>query len=77
MQKGGNAVEAAIAANAMEGVVEPMMCGLGGDLMAIVWDPKTKKLQGINSSGRSSKSLSYDQMMKLIKSNQVPWYVVN
>jgi hypothetical protein len=67
LKLGGNAVEAAIAANAMEGVVEPMMCGLGGDLMAIVWDPKTGKLQGINSSGRASKTLSYDQMKQLVE----------
>ena len=67
LKQGGNAVEAAIAANAMEGVVEPMMCGLGGDLMAIVWDPKTGKLKGINSSGRASKSLSYDAMKQLLE----------
>ena len=70
LKQGGNAVDAAIAANAMEGVVEPMMNGLGGDLMAIVWDPKTGKLQGINSSGRSSKSLSYDELKALLQSSR-------
>ncbi len=53
LQQGGNAIDAAIAANAVLGVVEPMSCGLGGDLFAIVWDAKTKKLYGINASGRA------------------------
>jgi gamma-glutamyltranspeptidase / glutathione hydrolase len=53
LRAGGNAVDAAIAANAALGVVEPMSCGLGGDLFAIVWENKSQKLYGLNASGRS------------------------
>lgn len=58
MRKGGNAIDAAIAANALLGLVEPTGNGIGGDLYAIVWDAKTQKLYGLNASGRSPKSLS-------------------
>ena len=58
MKQGGNAIDAAIAANAMLGLVEPTGNGIGGDLFAIVWDAKTAKLYGLNASGRSPKSLS-------------------
>ncbi len=58
LKAGGNAADAAIAANAMLGVVEPMSCGVGGDLFAIYWDAKTKKLYGLNASGRSPLALN-------------------
>ncbi len=58
LKKGGSAIDAAIAANAALGLMEPTGCGIGGDLFAIVWDAKTKKLYGLNSSGPSPKSLT-------------------
>jgi gamma-glutamyltranspeptidase/glutathione hydrolase len=60
LKAGGNAVDAAIAANAVLGLVEPTGNGIGGDLFAIVWDAKTKKLYGLNASGRSPRSLTID-----------------
>lgn len=53
LKNGGNAIDAAIATNAAIGLVEPMSCGIGGDLFALVWDAKTKKLYGLNASGRA------------------------
>jgi gamma-glutamyltranspeptidase/glutathione hydrolase len=58
LKKGGNAIDAAIAANAGLGLMEPTGSGIGGDLFAIVWDAKTKKLYGLNASGRSPKNLT-------------------
>jgi gamma-glutamyltranspeptidase/glutathione hydrolase len=58
LKAGGNAIDAAIAANAVLGLVEPISNGVGGDLFAIVWDAKTSQLYGLNASGRSPKSLS-------------------
>ncbi len=57
LARGGSAVDAAIAANAVLGVTEPMMTGLGGDLFVMYWDAKTGKLTGLNSSGPCAASL--------------------
>src|SRR4051794_5015247 len=62
LKRGGNAVDAAIAANATLGLMEPASNGVGGDLFAIVYSAKENKLYGINGSGRSPSGLSYDQM---------------
>ncbi len=64
LKQGGSAVDAAIAANAMLCLVEPVNCGIGGDLFAIVWDAKTQKLYGLNASGRSPYSLTLDHFKK-------------
>jgi gamma-glutamyltranspeptidase/glutathione hydrolase len=58
LKQGGSAVDAAIAANAALGLMEPTGNGMGGDLFAIVWDAKSKSLHGLNASGRSPQSLS-------------------
>ena len=60
LKDGGTAVDAAIAANAALGLMEPTSNGIGGDLFAIVWDAKNQKLWGLNGSGRSPASLSAD-----------------
>ena len=62
LARGGNAVDAAIAANAALGVIEPEMDGIGGDLFAIVWDPKEKKMYALNASGWSAKAETIDAM---------------
>jgi gamma-glutamyltranspeptidase/glutathione hydrolase len=72
LKKGGSAMDAAIAANAVLGLVEPASCGIGGDIFAIVWDAKEEKLFGFNGSGRAPKSLSIDYFIEN-KMNYVPF----
>jgi len=62
MKQGGNAIDAAIAANAALGLMEPTGNGIGGDLYAMIWDAKSGKLYGLNASGRSPLGLSYDTL---------------
>jgi gamma-glutamyltranspeptidase / glutathione hydrolase len=64
LKNDGNAIDAAIAANAMLSLTEPMMCGLGGDLFAMVWWEKEKKLFGLNASGRSPYNWSISEAKK-------------
>ena len=66
LKAGGSAVDAAIAANAVLGHVEPTGNGIGGDLFAIVWDPRTERLHGYNGSGRSPKGLTREALMEAI-----------
>jgi len=62
LRAGGNAVDAAIAANAVLALVEPTGCGLGGDLFAIVWDAEGEELHGLNASGRSPMGMTLDDL---------------
>ncbi|MEN8117846.1 MAG: gamma-glutamyltransferase [Bacteroidota bacterium] len=73
LKAGGNAIDAAIAANAALGLVEPTGNGIGGDLFAIVWDAETKKLYGLNASGRSPYNLTLEYF-KENKYEKIPSY---
>jgi gamma-glutamyltranspeptidase/glutathione hydrolase len=73
LKQGGSAVDAAIAANAMLGLVEPTGSGIGGDLFAIVWSAKEQRLYGLNASGRSPASLTLE-MLKAKGLEQLPPY---
>ncbi|MEJ6475647.1 gamma-glutamyltransferase [Pseudoalteromonas piscicida] len=72
LKQGGSAIDAAIAANAMLGLVEPTGCGIGGDLFAIVWDAKQQKLFGLNASGRSPQSLPLETLKQ--QGDKIPSY---
>jgi len=74
LKEGGSAVDAAIAADATLGLMEPTGSGIGGDLFAIVWDSKTQKLHGLNASGRSPYGLSLAKMQELCPDGQIPPY---
>jgi gamma-glutamyltranspeptidase/glutathione hydrolase len=65
LKEGGSAVDAAIAANAALGLMEPTGCGIGGDLFALVWDADTKQLLGLNASGRSPQALTLGHLKDL------------
>ncbi len=73
LKKGGSAVDAAIAVNAALGLMEPTGSGIGGDLFAIVWDNKTKKLYGLNSSGPSPRALNLEYFKKK-GLTRIPYY---
>lgn len=76
LKKGGNAIDAAIGANAAMGLMEPTGNGIGGDLFAILWHEESGKLYAINASGRSPIGLSYDQLLEELNQmespNQIP-----
>ncbi|MFZ4070111.1 MAG: gamma-glutamyltransferase [Caulobacterales bacterium] len=72
LKQGGSAIDAAIAANACLGVMEPTGCGVGGDLFAIVWDPKTAKLHAINASGPAPRGQTLAQAAARAKGPIIP-----
>jgi gamma-glutamyltranspeptidase/glutathione hydrolase len=72
LKRGGSAVDAAVAANAVLGFVEPVSSGLGGDCFAFVWDPKAGKLMGMASSGRSPKALTLETVRARAKNGAIP-----
>lgn len=66
LKNGGNAVDAAIAANAALGLMEPVGNGMGGDLFVLIWDPQTRQVYGLNAAGPSPQSLSYEEMLEQV-----------
>ncbi len=64
LQKGGNAIDAAVTAAAVLSVVEPHMTGMGGDLFAIVWSARDRKLYGLNASGRSGSLMTREDFVR-------------
>ena len=72
LRRGGSAVDAAIATNAALSVIEPHMCGMGGDLFALIWDPVKNALVGLNASGRSPRALSFEELHDSSENGHVP-----
>lgn len=81
LKQGGNAIDAAIAANAATGLMEPTGNGLGGDLFAIIWHEESQKLYAINASGRSPLDLSYEDLIneldKMIEEEISPYHLLS
>ena len=73
LKKGGSAVDAAIAVNAALGLMEPVSCGVGGDLFAVVWDAKERRLYGLNASGRAPYALTIDEVKKQGVEDYIPY----
>ncbi len=70
LKNGGNAIDAAIAANAAIGLMEPTGNGIGGDLFAIIWHQETNRLYALNASGRSPLGLDYDNLIEILESKE-------
>ena len=72
LRRGGTAVDAAIAANAALGFLEPTGCGIGGDLFALLWDPRERRVVGLNGSGRSPRGLSLETVRSRARNGRIP-----
>jgi gamma-glutamyltranspeptidase/glutathione hydrolase len=72
LRAGGSAVDAAVAANAALGLLEPTGCGIGGDVFALLWDPRQRKVVGINGSGRSPRGLSLETVRSRAVKGHIP-----
>ncbi|MFC1537652.1 gamma-glutamyltransferase [Gemmatimonadota bacterium] len=72
LKEGGNAIDAAVAASAALGLIEPASCGIGGDLFVIYWDNATQKLYGLNASGHSPYGINIEKVRKLIDTETIP-----
>jgi gamma-glutamyltranspeptidase/glutathione hydrolase len=72
LRKGGSAADAAIAMNACLGFLEPTACGIGGDIYILMWDPKTRQVQGLAGSGRSPRGLSLETVRSRAKGGVLP-----
>ena len=71
LRRGGSAVDAAIAANACLGFLEPISCGVGGDCFVMLWDPRTRKVVGLNGSGRSPRALTLETQRARSKNGRI------
>ena len=74
LRRGGSAVDAAIAINACLGFLEPTACGIGGDLYAMLWDPRARKVVGLAASGRSPRGLSLETVLSRARNGVLPPY---
>jgi gamma-glutamyltranspeptidase / glutathione hydrolase len=74
LRRGGSAADAAIAMNACLGFLEPTACGIGGDVYVLMWDPKSRQVQGLAGSGRSPRGLSLETVRSRAKNGVIPAY---
>jgi gamma-glutamyltranspeptidase/glutathione hydrolase len=72
LQRGGNAIDAAVAAAAVLAVVEPMMTGLGGDMFAIIWSARDKQLTALNASGRAGSLMTREELFRRGRTRSIP-----
>jgi len=72
LQRGGNAIDAAVTAAAVLSVVEPMMTGIGGDMFALIWSAKEKRLVALNASGRAGSLMTREELLKRGRTRSIP-----